>query len=105
MTSPVLAGQGAAKDVGTEAVKLGMKKAMIVTDKGVAKAGIPERIAGYLKAAGIKTVIFDDVQPDPLDTTCVAGAEFAVANEVDGIIGLGGGSVIGCQQGDEYSDP
>ena len=94
MTSPVLAGQGAAKDVGAEAVKLGMRKAMIVIDKGVAKAGIAELIAGYLKGAGIETVIFDEVQPDPLDTTCVAGAEFAVANEVDGIIGLGGGSVM-----------
>ena len=48
MTSPVLAGQGAAKDVGAEAVKLGMRKAMIVTDKGVAKAGIAELIACLL---------------------------------------------------------
>lgn len=94
MTSPVLAGQGTAKDVGTEAKKMGMTKVMLVTDKGVVKAGIAEKIAGYMKESGIEVVIFDKVLPDPLDTTCVEGAQFATENQVNGIVGLGGGSVM-----------
>ena len=94
MTSPVLAGQGAVKDVGQEAKQLKMSKVMLVTDKGIMATGIPERIKSYLEEAGIQVVIFDEVESDPLDTTCVAGGKFAVESGVDGIIAVGGGSVI-----------
>lgn len=94
MTSPVLAGQGVVKDVGEEAKRLGMSKVMLVTDKGISTTGIPDRVALYLEESGIKVFIFDEVQSDPLDTTCVSGGKFAVEKGVDGIIAVGGGSVI-----------
>lgn len=94
MTGPVLAGQGASKQVGKQAKELGMSKVMIVADQGVVKAGLIDGINDYLKTEGIGTVIFDKVQPDPLDTVCVEGSEFAKENKVDGIIGVGGGSVL-----------
>jgi alcohol dehydrogenase class IV len=48
-------------------VKEGCKRVCIVTDAGIRKAGLLEDGLASLKAAGVETMIFDGVVPDPLE--------------------------------------
>jgi alcohol dehydrogenase class IV len=72
--------------------RFGAKKALIVTDEGVASIGIPERISSALVNAGIDTVTFKDILPNPSDKNVQNGADAYKAESCDLIIGVGGGS-------------
>jgi len=76
--------------------KMPGKKAMIVISKGKSARsyGYLARTEEQLKLAGIETVVFDKVEPNPLKSTVMAGGSFAKENGCDFIIALGGGSCI-----------
>lgn len=72
------------------------KKAMIVISNGRSARtyGYLARTEEQLKLAGIETVVFDQVEPNPLNSTVMAGGTFAKDNDCDFIVALGGGSSI-----------
>lgn len=76
--------------------KLPGKKAMVVISNGKStKAnGSLDRTIEELSKAGIDSVIFDQVQANPLKSTVMAGAKKAKDNACDFIVALGGGSVM-----------
>ena len=61
----LLCGPGKASEIGSLAVKLGKKKALLVTDKGIVATGIHKRVVDSLRLCGVECVVFDDVVPDP----------------------------------------
>ena len=85
-------GYGRAGEAGTEAAALNCKKAMIVTDKGIVAAGLLESITRSLSEKGIPLAVFDEVEPNPRDTTVQRGYEKAAAEGIDLLIAVGGGS-------------
>jgi alcohol dehydrogenase class IV len=70
------------------------KRALIVTDKVIHKLGFFEKVASYLKEAGLEVKVFDEVEPEPSIETIMKGAEFARKYGPDWLIGLGGGSCM-----------
>lgn len=70
------------------------KRALLVTTP----ATIPalreqyDRVIAILKTGGIQVFHYDGVVPNPTIASVQKGAEIAIANEVDVVIGLGGGS-------------
>lgn len=76
--------------------KMPGKKAMIVISNGKSTRanGYLSRTEEQLRLAGVETVVFDKVQPNPLKATVMEGAGFAKENGCDFIVALGGGSVI-----------
>ena len=54
-------GSGAIKELGPEIKKRGFKKAFVVTDEGVIKAGVLDKITEQLDQAGITYDVFSDV--------------------------------------------
>lgn len=89
----IVFGNGVVKNVGEEAKKLGTH-AFIVTDKGVLGAGHIEPIEKNLNDAGLEVEIFDEVDPNPRDTSVQKGAEVAKNSGCDVLVGVGGGSSI-----------
>ena len=87
-------GAGYLNNAGAEAKKLGIRKAMIVADKGVIGVGLVDPVENALIDEGIEYVIFDHIMPNPRDIHCVEGAEFGLKHNIDGIIAVGGGSSI-----------
>ena len=75
---------------------LGSKKALLVISNGKsAKAnGYLDRVEEQLKKAGLEFVLFNEVEPNPLKSTVMRGAEAARKNNCDVIVALGGGSVM-----------
>lgn len=65
---------------------------LIVTDPGVEKAGIADRVCRVLEEAGIRFALFAKVESDPPLETIEAAAAFYREKGCGPIIGLGGGS-------------
>ncbi|MFC0471734.1 iron-containing alcohol dehydrogenase [Halalkalibacter kiskunsagensis] len=70
------------------------KRLFIVTDQGLLKIGLVEQLENILAQKGYETSLFANVQPNPRDHDCIEGANQARDFQADGIIALGGGSVI-----------
>ncbi len=79
--------------------ELSSKSVCIVTDPGVAGAGILGKVNDILKGAKVKTVIFDKVEPEPDILSVNECAKLADKNEVDVFIGVGGGSPMDVAKG------
>ena len=72
------------------------KKALIITDKVLREIGIVDKVLKELNKSKtpMEIKVFDEVEPDPKDTTVRKGAEIASNFNPDWLIGLGGGSVL-----------
>ncbi|WP_122665498.1 L-threonine dehydrogenase [Pseudomonas viridiflava] len=79
--------------------KYGFLKALIVTDAGLAKAGLAAHIAGLLVEQGIDSVVFDGAQPNPTVSNVESGLALLRERECDFVISLGGGSPHDCAKG------
>jgi alcohol dehydrogenase class IV len=88
----ILAGCGSSERLGHEAKELGAKKALLVTDRGVVDSGIGKKIKDLLEKHGIAVRIFDQVMPDPDIANAETCIEVAKKENLDLIVGLGGGS-------------
>ncbi|RKO67567.1 iron-containing alcohol dehydrogenase [Desulfofundulus salinus] len=75
------------------------RRVLIVTDQGVVKAGILEKVEKVLSDAGIENVVFDDVEPDPGLETIHRCASCFKENKCDLILAVGGGSPIDTAKG------
>ncbi|MDF1503537.1 iron-containing alcohol dehydrogenase [Roseisolibacter sp. H3M3-2] len=84
---------GAALRLGALARELGMRRPLVVTDRGLLDAGV---LAGPLDALGeaADVALFADVRADPPQDTVEAAAAMARDRGADGVIGLGGGSSL-----------
>jgi len=92
-------GVGCSKEVGAQAKTLGFKKAIVVTDAGLAKLGVADIIGGYLKAEGIDYVLYSGAEPNPTDKNVRDGVKVYQDNGCDSLITLGGGSSHDCGKG------
>lgn len=92
--APVLFGRGVVKQAGEKAKGLGITRAMLVSDEGVRATGMVERVEKILAGAGIGVTVWAKAETDCPDTTVREAAAIARAAGTDGVIGLGGGSVL-----------
>ncbi len=84
---------------GTHAANFGLRRVLLATDAGLIKSGWVEQVAAHLASAGLEYCVFSAISPNPRETEVMAGTEFCRAEGCDGIVALGGGSVIDCAKG------
>jgi hydroxyacid-oxoacid transhydrogenase len=92
--TPLKFGRRAAGDAGWELERLGVKRAMLVSDPGVVAAGITARVREAIEASGIETEVWDSARVEPTAESFAEAAAFAADGEFDGFVGIGGGSSI-----------
>jgi alcohol dehydrogenase len=93
-------GRGIHAEIGKELSAAGKKKPLIVTDKGVVAAGIVAKITAALSESGYRDIdIFDEVEPNPRDTTVQRGYELAKVKGSDALVAVGGGSSMDTAKG------
>ena len=78
---------------------LGTSKVFIITDPGVANAGVLTQVEAILKSAGIQNAAFTEIKPNPTTTLIDTAAKAAVAFGADCLIALGGGSSLDSSKG------
>ena len=95
----VILGNGTVTQAGKEAGKLGAKKALIVTDAGVVKAGLVQGLEESLKAQEINFGIYSEVKSEPEARIVDECVKVVCADGYDIIIGIGGGSSLDVAKG------
>jgi lactaldehyde reductase len=92
-------GPGARKELPGVVERLGFKKALVVTDKGLIKFGVAKQVTDVMDEAGIAYEIFSDVKPNPTVTNVKDGIEACKKAEADFIVAIGGGSAMDTAKG------
>lgn len=88
-------GRGAEEKVGMLTFLTGASKLLIVYGRKYAKNnGLIGRITSSLDTLGIEHIELGGVEPNPTDTLVYEGIKLARAKKVDGLLAVGGGSVI-----------
>ncbi|MFK7776870.1 MAG: iron-containing alcohol dehydrogenase [Gimesia sp.] len=95
----IVYGAGSLDRLGDLSSELGAKRVLLVTDKGLAEAGHEARAVASLENANIHITIFDDVRPNPTTEDVERGLQVAQNQQIDLIVGLGGGSSMDCAKG------
>jgi len=75
------------------------RKALIVTDAGLAKAGVAGMIAEKLALQDIDSVIYDGARPNPNVDNVEKGLALLQQSACDFVVSLGGGSPHDCAKG------
>lgn len=89
-------GRGRVAEVGKITAPYGSRACIITGTGSTKRSGLLDRTIGYLKEAGVESVVFDRVTANPLTTTAEEAAVFAREMGCDVILGLGGGSIMDC---------
>ena len=92
-------GPGARKELPGVVARLGFKKALIVTDKGLVKFGVAKMVTDVLEEAGIAYEMYSEVKPNPTVTSVKMGVEASAAAGADFIVAIGGGSAMDTAKG------
>ncbi len=92
-------GRGSRRLAGRYAHNLGMRRALVVSDPGVRTAGWVDSLVASLEEAGVAVVLTTAVTPNPRAAEVMEGATLYAAERCDGIVAIGGGSVMDCAKG------
>lgn len=85
-------GAGRIKELADHCKSLGMKKPLLITDRGLAPMAITQNALDILEAGGLGRAIFADVDPNPNDKNLAAGVKAFKDGGHDGVVAFGGGS-------------
>lgn len=90
--TPIRFGAGRIKEIGEACNTAGMKKPLLVTDKGLANLPITLSTLDLMEEAGLGRGLFGDVDPNPTEKNLEAGVKVFKEGNHDGVIAFGGGS-------------
>lgn len=90
----VVFGPGVVGHIAEHVNALKMTRPLIVTDTGMVGAGLLDRLMAPLRQAGIAFTVFDGVESNPTEASVFPGVERYREAGCDGVVALGGGSVL-----------
>lgn len=90
----VIVGADTRRSVAQEAMDLGWSRALVVSDPFHEKAGRTSEIAELLSKAGLEVSVYSGVTGEPDTGMVTRGLKQFKADKCEGIVALGGGSVI-----------
>lgn len=94
LPTKIFFGVGVANRTGEIANNLGMKKVLIITDSGINKTGIVDKIKETFKDFNISSDIYDGVIVNPTIDSVYEALTAVKKSNPDGIVAIGGGSPI-----------
>jgi len=87
-------GRGITHELGMDLVAMDVRRTMVVIDPALVSLPAGETVLESLEVSGIDYRVFDAVAVEPTDSSFKAAAEFAVSENFDSIVAVGGGSAI-----------
>lgn len=87
-------GAGRISELADACASTGIKRPLLVTDKGLVTLPIIQKITADLEAKGLKAEIFADVDPNPTGENLDAGLKVFRDGGHDGVVCVGGGSAL-----------
>lgn len=98
-TPEIIIGRGALAEVPRAALALGVTRLMVVSDGRLVETPWYPELADRLRAAGLGVSSFTDISPNPRAGEVTAALEQYESARCEGIVALGGGSVIDAAKG------
>ncbi|MBQ0023797.1 MAG: lactaldehyde reductase [Prevotellaceae bacterium] len=92
-------GAGARKELPEVLNRMGLKKALVCSDKGLIKVGTTDMVTSVLDDVSFPYEIYSEIKPNPTVTNVKQGVEAFKASGADCIIAIGGGSSIDTAKG------
>jgi len=96
-------GRGVLNEVGERCKRYSLRRVALFTDPYLLDGPLVAIAKQSLKDAGVETAIFSDIRVEPCDGTIMRGADFLGASSsdrpFDGLVSVGGGSVIDTAKG------
>ena len=92
----ILFGKNRIKEIGAEITKYGNKILLAYGGGSIKKSGLYDKIIDILKASQIEYIELEGIQPNPRIDSVREGIRLCRENNVEFILGIGGGSVIDC---------
>ena len=92
-------GPGARKELPEVLTRMGVKKALVTSDKGLIKVGTTKMVTDVLDEMGFPYDIYSEIKPNPTVTNVKQGVEAFKASGADCIIAIGGGSSMDTAKG------
>ena len=93
-SSAVRFGSGVTGEIGQDLADRGVREALVVTDRNLARLPPVQRVADALDAAGIRWVLYDGVAIEPTDKSFLDAIAFAGHQSFQALVAVGGGSTI-----------
>ncbi|GIQ68885.1 iron-containing alcohol dehydrogenase [Xylanibacillus composti] len=87
-------GNGAIRQLAEHVRALGGTKVLLVSDPGVQKAGVTDKLTAVLMRDNLPFIIYNDIEPDPDIEGVMRGRDVAASEGCDIVVGLGGGSAL-----------
>ncbi|MCP4188767.1 MAG: iron-containing alcohol dehydrogenase [Gammaproteobacteria bacterium] len=87
-------GRGCLQEAGARAASLGMSQVALFTDPFLRDGPYVEIVSQSLKLAGIDFAVFSEIRIEADDASVERGARFVADGNFDGMISVGGGSVM-----------
>ena len=87
-------GPGRIRELSDACRELGMRKPLLVTDRGLASLDIVTDAVQALRDSGLPTEVFSDVRGNPVGENVDAGVQMLREQGHDGVIAFGGGSAL-----------
>ena len=92
-------GAGARKELPEVLNRMGLKKALVTSDKGLIKVGTTKMVTDVLDEASFPYEIYSEIKPNPTVTNVQQGVEAFKASGADCLIAIGGGSSMDTAKG------
>ena len=92
-------GAGARKELPEVLNRMGLKKALVCSDKGLIKVGTTKMVTDVLDGISFPYEIYSEIKPNPTVTNVKQGVEAFKASGADCIIAIGGGSSMDTAKG------
>lgn len=87
-------GEGAINKAGEVGRRFGFKALIVTGRRSTKESGALDKLIHSLNTHGIECIVFDEITPNPTDKQVNKGADIAVKEKVDFIVGIGGGSAL-----------
>ena len=109
-TRTILNEPGSAQKLAQICAEQNASSVLIITDPGIRKLGLLDSVLSGFDSAHLRVAVFDETEADPSDTTVLKATALARQQQVDCVVGFGGGSSMdvaklvalladpGCQQ-------
>ena len=85
-------GKGAIKEIATEAISRGFKKAFVCSDPDLIKFGVTKKVLDVLDENGLAYEVYSDIKPNPTVENVKTGVQAFKDAGTDYLIAIGGGS-------------
>ncbi|MBQ3635860.1 MAG: lactaldehyde reductase [Bacteroidales bacterium] len=92
-------GAGCRQELAEVVKRMGLKKALVCSDKGLIKVGTTKMVTDVLDAAKFPYEIYSEIKPNPTVTNVKEGVEAFKKSGADCIVAIGGGSSMDTAKG------